>query len=230
MKYVLIFFLLFPLPLNAEWKGLEPGLDYQKLNPSAHLFRIQPKQFHLDILLASDYSASALTAEDYKLKSHALLVINGGFFDELFHSLGLLHRKGQTLRPLRNSLWGIFLIGTNGPSIIHSNVWRPEGASLAIQAGPRLLVDGVIPVFKESGPARRSAVGITKEGWVIIAATDSPMTLGEWAKTLQSDCIQALNLDGGGSTQISATLPILNLNIPGITAVPNALGIFRTGP
>ena len=41
----------------------------------------------------------------------------------------------------------------------------------------------------------------------------------------KKDCPNALNLDGGGSTQISALVDGFEWNIEGYTAVPNALAV-----
>jgi uncharacterized protein YigE (DUF2233 family) len=216
--------------LQADWKVLQPGLEYRRLEERAHFFRIDPEKFRIDLLLASDYQMAALTAERFRQRSGALLVVNGGFFDEAFRSLGLLQRKGETVNPIRNATWGVFLLkGDRGrePAVIHRNEWKPEGVVTAIQVGPRLIVDGKIPPFKESAPHRRSAIGITKDGWVEIAVSEGALTLQEWARELQTDCVQALNLDGGGSTQLSVSLPPdFSVQVGGMTGVPNALAVF----
>lgn len=215
------------LPAWADWRSLRPGLDYEK--EEAHLFRIDPKKFRIDILLASDSQAAALTADRYRERSGAVFVINGGFFDETFRSLGLLQRHGETINPLRKTNWGIFLLGGKEgrePKIILPKQWRPDGVSMAIQVGPRLVVDGKIPSFKESTPSRRSAIGISPEGAVVIALSESPLMLREWATLLQKYCVQALNLDGGGSSQLSAKLPNFSLKVEGATGVTNAIAVF----
>lgn len=228
MKRLFFLFLLFVSPsLLAEWRVVDPGLDYQRVGESVHLFRIDPGKFRLDLLLASDYGAAALTSGRFRERSGASLVINGGFFDEVFRPLGLRERRGERIHPVRNASWGIFLLGGKGPAIIHQRDWNPEGVSMAIQVGPRLLVDGKVPSFKETGPSRRSALGITAEGLVVVAASDQPLLLREWALLLQKESVQALNLDGGGSSQISAKIGGFSLEVEGATGIPDAIAVFK---
>lgn len=224
--------ILYALSLGAvEWKGLESGLEYRRSdNGHAYFFRIDPRKFRFNILLASDFRASVMTSDMYREKNGAVLVINGGFFDEYYKSLGLLMRQGKIENPLRQTSWGVFSLGGktgHEPLIQATRDWRPEGAQLAIQVGPRLLVDGKIPHFKETIASRRSAIGITGDGFVEIAISDTPVTLQEWAEEMQKDCVQAMNLDGGGSSQLSVAHPALSFNIVGATGVPNAVAVLR---
>jgi hypothetical protein len=100
----------------------------------------------------------------------------------------------------------------------------PEVWSL-LEAGPRLVVDGQtcnyadVECFKSDVCAlgSRSAVGITKRGEVLLVAVETPGTdrgglfLDEMAKLLkQLGAYQAMNLDGGGSTQVAQGGEILN--------------------
>ncbi|MBR0261683.1 MAG: phosphodiester glycosidase family protein [Selenomonadaceae bacterium] len=88
-----------------------------------------------------------------------------------------------------------------------------------IGAGPTLVKDGEIYVTADAeqfppdirvGRAPRSAVGITKYGDYIFAVVDGRQahskgcTLTEWARILKNDfgAIEAINLDGGGSTEL----------------------------
>jgi len=154
------------------------------------------------------------------------LVVNGGFFDAAFQGLGLIVRDGKVVQPVRSSAWGIFAVTEKEAGILHRKDWKAKGVKAALQVGPRLVVDGEVQHFKEAGPSRRSAVGITPEGQVEIAVAEKPMLLAEWAAFLGKDCPNALNLDGGGSTQISVHSGGFDVNVEGYTAVPNALGIF----
>ena len=202
------------------------GIAYEK-SGETHLFRLDPHQKRIELLLAADYSASALSADQFRDKSGAQLVINGGFFDERSRSLGLIVRKGQQLNPLRRADWGIFQLKAGIPTILHRQQWSRDGVEMALQVGPRLVIDGSIPPFKpEAELHRRSAIGITPEGWIVIALSDRPIAIHSWAELLQKASRNALNLDGGGSSQISVKLDTFSLNLPGTTAVPNAVAVF----
>lgn len=217
-------------PLLGEWKEIGPTLNYQLVQKDfpIHLFKIDPRQWSLDILVASHYGMTTLTAKEFREKSRATLVINGGFFNEHFKSLGLLVRKSEIINPLRKADWGIFQIQEKTASIIHRKEWTGLGVITAIQVGPRLLISGKIPFFKpEQNPHRRSAVGITETGEILVALSESPLYLSSWAKILQQWAVSALSLDGGGSSQLSATLPGFSLEVPGTTGVPNVVAIFQ---
>jgi uncharacterized protein YigE (DUF2233 family) len=233
-RFTLLLFLLFPFHLGAEWRALETGLDYEsrvldssRPEFSAHVFRIDPKKFRVGLLVASDFGEKALTAGDFRGRGRAVLAINGGFFEADFRPLGLLFHDGKTLNPIRNSAWGVFTAGDDGAKVIHRKDWDPKGVAAALQVGPRLVVDGVVQKFRENGPDRRSAIGVTPEGKIVIAVVDKPILLSEWAAILAKNCPNALNLDGGSSTQLSATVKEWTLSVEGLTAVPNALAVFH---
>lgn len=88
-----------------------------------------------------------------------------------------------------------------------------------IGAGPTLVKGGKVYVTADAeqfpadirvGRAPRSAVGITKYGDYIFAVVDGRQahskgcTLTEWARILKNDfgAVEAINLDGGGSTEL----------------------------
>ncbi|MBQ6296231.1 MAG: phosphodiester glycosidase family protein [Selenomonadaceae bacterium] len=88
-----------------------------------------------------------------------------------------------------------------------------------IGAGPTLVKDGEIYVTADAeqfppdirvGRAPRSAVGITQYGDYIFAVVDGRQahskgcTLTEWARILKNNfgAVEAINLDGGGSTEL----------------------------
>jgi uncharacterized protein YigE (DUF2233 family) len=229
MRRILIFLILlsFPGSVSAAWRELLPGLSYESRPESqAHVFRIDLEKFLIDVLTAPSLKSSALTAREFRELKQAVMAVNGGFFDAAFRGMGLIVRDGKAIQPLRNAAWGIFTVSKGGVRILHRQDWNPKGVTAALQVGPRLVVGGEIQHFKEAGPSRRSAVGITPEGKVEIAVAEKPMLLAEWAAFLKKDCPDALNLDGGGSTQISVHTADFDLNVEGFTAVPNALGVF----
>lgn len=103
-------------------------------------------------------------------------------------------------------------------------VW--EKAKFAVGGGPRLLTGGAITVeakaekFKSdvvSGRAPRTAVGITADKRVLMVCVDgrqknsAGMTLKELAKYMKKlGAVDAMNLDGGGSTTFFLMGKVLN--------------------
>jgi len=116
----------------------------------------------------------------------------------------------------------------------------------AIGGGPRLVKDGRphITAMPEhfradvyAGAASRTAVGITREGRLLLVAVEAVgggdgerdgMTLQELASTMiKLGAWQAMNLDGGGSTTFVADGRMLNTPDDGAARrVSNALLVF----
>lgn len=224
-KCCLAFFLLLSSVVFAE----NPIEYFSTTSPKIHYFKIQPSQAHLDILL----SAGGLTASEFRKRNKSNLVINGGFFDLEGKSLGLIIRHGQEVNTLRKNSWPIFLLGgkkSQEAFIVSREEWERNqkqygDVQLALQVGPRLVVDRRVQTFKESTVDRRSAIGVTPDGAVMIAMSEQPLWLKEWATVLAKYCTQALNLDGGGSSQISFHDKGVSFDIDGDTPVPNAVSV-----
>lgn len=233
---VLMILLLLRYTLAATgWRDLDPGLEYQDLNhgyltPWSHIhaFRINLGEHQLSLIMAKDLALKHASVDEYAQHSKALITINGGFFDRDYQPLGLRINNKQQQSPLKQiSWWGVFYIKNNKASI--SSVQRfnlDKTIEFAMQSGPRLLVNGRIPPLKP-GRAERSALGITKEGNVIILITDnSPLSTLELAQLLKApplDCVNALNLDGGSSSQLHADIGAFHLNVHGFSNVSDAI-------
>jgi len=92
--------------------------------------------------------------------------------------------------------------------------WEDVNSALG-SVGETLIKDGIVQEDFPSGTAPRTAVGITEEGNVIFYVIDGrqkPYSYGVKVETLakrmqELGCIDAINLDGGGSTIISGVYP-----------------------
>ncbi len=81
--------------------------------------------------------------------------------------------------------------------------------------GGRLLIDGEVNPNLSTGAAPRTAIGIKNDGSLVLYTIDgrqSGHSYGVQLKTLakrmqELGCVEALNLDGGGSTAITVQLP-----------------------
>ena len=121
---------------------------------------------------------------------------------------------------------------------------KPWNVRDAIHAGPVLIHSGKIKITVEdevffntpiSGIQPRSAIGYTKENDLILMVVDGRQldSRGVYLEELailmdQFECIEALNLDGGGSSAMIADSRLLNRPI-GRTSqreVMSAIGIF----
>ncbi len=217
------------------WQELAPGIEYQDLEGGIlkpwshiHVFRIDLDKNQLALVTAKNLALKNASADQFAQHSKALLSINGGFFDHEFHPLGLRINNKKLENPLKRiSWWGIFYIKNNRPHI--SNVRHfnhDDEIDFAVQSGPRLLIKGKIPSLKP-GVADRSALGITADGKVIIlVSTNSAMTTRVLAKMLKApplSCTDAINLDGGSSSQLFAHIDSFRLNVHGFSNVSDAI-------
>lgn len=111
-----------------------------------------------------------------------------------------------------------------------------------ISGGPYLVKDGEIFVDMTAqklacigGRNPRTAIGYTKDNHIIIITADGRegssigMTLNELARLMQSlGCVNAMNLDGGGSTVMYVNGNIVNKPpVKGGIALSNVIGIMR---
>ncbi|MDP3268783.1 MAG: phosphodiester glycosidase family protein [Legionella sp.] len=240
----LYFILLTGLSFNNyaadRWHELTPGIEYQDLEGGlltpwshVHVFRIDLKQNKLALVTAKNLSVKNASADQFAEQSKALVSINGGFFDQDFKPLGLRINNKKLENPLKKiSWWGIFYVKNNTPFISHVRHFSQDDDEIdfAIQSGPRLLIKGKIPSLKD-GVADRSALGITAEGKVIIlVSTNAAMTTGELANLLKSpplNCTDAINLDGGSSSQLYAHINSFQLNVHGFSNVSDAIVVKK---
>lgn len=218
-----------------SWKKLTAGIEYQDLEgglltPWSHIyaFRIDLNYNQLALVSAKNLAVKNASTDQFAEQSNALLSINGGFFDHNFNPLGLRINHKKLENPLKRiSWWGIFFVENNKPHITNiSHFHQNEDMDFAIQSGPRLLIKGTIPSLKP-GAADRTALGITKEGKVIIlVSNNAAMTTNELAQIMKStplSCIDAINLDGGSSSQLYAHINSFHLNVHGFSYISDAI-------
>lgn len=236
IAFLLFTCLLWQNPALAhEWKTLDEGLSYTATK-DLHVFRVNPKRFRFRVVQAKDYGKSALSAKSLAQQSKALLVINGGFFDKTHKSLGLLVNDGQELNGMHpTDWWHLFQFRKNeGKVVSKKHFILRKDTEMALQAGPRLVVNNRIPKLKFSLD-RRSGVGIHKSGDILLAVSnETEISLAAFAQILNKpereggfDVAYALNLDGGSSSQLYFHGKDFNQEVRGFHSVPNGIGVFQ---
>lgn len=219
----------------GNWRELSPGIEYQDLAggllaPWSHIyaFRIDLNKNKLAIVSAKSLALKNASADQFAEHSQALLSINGGFFDHQFNPLGLRINNYRQENPLKRiSWWGVFYIKYNKAHISSLSRFNQDNdISFAMQSGPRLLIKGRIPSLK-AGEADRSALGITAKGKVIIlVSTNATMSTNKLAHLLKApplSCVDAINLDGGSSSQLYAHIGSFQLNVHSFSNVSDAI-------
>lgn len=239
LPLILFFLCAASFASTTEWQELAPGLQYTQVyhkpeNPlgTIHAFKINLHQYQLALTLTNNTLHPLLMVKDLVMSHHAMLGINGGFFDPQLEPIGLRIKDGKQLSPLKPiSWWGIFYIANNKAYIVSPKHFKQtKNISFAVQSGPRLVINDTIPSLKP-GWSFRSALGITKTGNVIIAITNySPITTTAFATILKKtgaegglDCVNAINLDGGSSSQLYAEIGAFSLNVPSFAPVSDVV-------
>ena len=151
------------------------------------------------------------------------------------HSLQKL-KVGDALR----FVWSIYLLD-HKVEVPGDQVW------LALGAGPRLVQAGKVKVtaleelFRSDitkGRAPRTALGITSEGHMLFVVVNGRqedvsegMTLQELADLMKElGAVEAINLDGGGSSTMVVRDRVINMPSAGERCVGSAILIFAPTP
>jgi len=228
--------LLSPSFALEPWKKIAPGIHYLDLAPSAlnpwshlHAFKINLKKNQIKLAMATSLDKQHASVERLASQEQALIAINGGFFDKQYHPLGLRISNGKRLNPLKYiSWWGILYLRNNQAFLSSPSQFKNNSdINFAVQSGPRLIIDGRIPTLK-TGSAQRTALGIDKSGSTlfIVVSENKSFTTTELASQMIApplNCYNALNLDGGSSTQLLVNSAALHLNIHGFSNVSDAV-------
>lgn len=210
-------------PVTAETRWISLGEDLETAETSSNsssffpayftFIRTSLQRFRLSVVRAEEYGKTRATVETLCSLSKGSVCINGSFFDENGDPLGLVVSRGITSRKVHKggkTLNGVFMLNRSGPSIHNRFDSILTSAIEAIQSGPILIQGGrSVEGIRESFPAsRRSGVCVDGAGrlvFFIASANFSAISI----ETLQSvlsypeiGCKDALNLDGGGSSQL----------------------------
>ena len=224
--------------VTYAWQELRSGLSYQDLAPvmihdwsHIHVFKINLKQYRFELVQHHQTEQHFPTIHQYAAYQNSLLTFNGGFFDKKQHPLGLRISNHHQLNPFKSiSWWGVFYIEHGKPYIKSARHFhKNSNIEFAIQSGPRLLVDGHIPSL-HPGYAERTVLCILPNQEVAVVITQYyPASLTHLARILQKaplHCQQAINLDGGSSTQFLAKFSGFYHYMSGISSVSDAISVI----
>jgi len=233
---------------SGNWRAIQRGVEYRKiaLERSEPSYTLELKLLRLDsrtivprILFAGDLQIKAATAKTFAEKTDAIAAINANYFDTKGRPLALLKTAIKEINPSvsKHALYtGVFGVRDSSPFVVHRDEVQPAQASEALQSGPLLLRRGApVEIMPGLGRyARRAAIGIDKEGRVIIAATEAViggLSFAELQELFgdskwQIQTSDLLNLDGGGSAQLYVKSGKFEEWLSGTSEVPVAVGFF----
>jgi len=213
---------------NSNWQKLDNGLEMRVVTKrqgfsttTVTAIRAYPSQVHI-------VTGALLRAEAWAKKTGSKVAINGGYFDEAGKPMGLrIAARNRTNKLLSSANWGVFYIRQNPAYISHTRDYQPSKYTQeAMQCGPRLVVNGKTTDLKSQW-GRRTGVGIEASGKVIIAVSDGELSFDDWANIWASknglNCRDALNMDGGGSTQMWVNSKTNPVNVRAAWSVPDAI-------
>ena len=215
----------------SAWQTVAPGVEMRRLKWSDGHERVDIIAFRAAPERIRVVTGAPQSAAQWRQSKGALVAVNGGFFDVSERSLGARVVDGVQKSPVHGTRWGVFRIKNNQAAIVAT----PEFAAAlkrgvqyqqAVQCGPILVQNDVIPTLKEQW-AQRTGLGVQRDGQVIVAIADGPVSLPSWARCWREktalNCPDALNLDGGSSTQLSLRAPQHELEISSSRTVPDAV-------
>jgi hypothetical protein len=226
-----------PTPDTSGWRILAPGLEQRSYRPEGNLLgelyvlRIDPNLY----TFRAHYRPGTplnLSAWQNELRG-AVAFVNANFFDEQGHILGMLVADGVVYGQSLVNHGGTFLV-LNGQPRLRSNIYEPYAGELyeqAVQAFPMLLLNGqsVYNPARQEPVSRRTVVAQDRQGRVLLMATPlfgmSLEALSAFLPATDMGVVDALNLDGGGSTMlyVNSSPPA---RLPSIDPVPAVLAVY----
>ena len=226
-----------PTPAPADgWRLLVPGIEgrtYQPNTPFSQVYvlRIDPTRF----TFRAHYRPGApLSVDEWQEALPGVVaLVNANFFSVENTVLGLLVADGQVFGETYRDRGGTFLV-QNGQPRVRSNIAEPyagEPLEQAVQAFPMLVLNEQASFSQTGRASRRTVVAQDNQGRILLMAT--PLTgialndLSAWLPTTDLNIVTALNLDGGGSTMLYATvLDDQPLRLPAFDPVPAVLAVY----
>ncbi len=218
---------------NNQWRTLAPGLTYKPFTPkelspfaTLHVFDIDLIKINIRFCPIKQL----MTAAESARVTNAIMAFNGAFFSKENTPLGLRVSNGEILSPFKKiSWWQIFSIQQSQAKIGKIKQKKLfNKLSFAIQAGPILIKDNKIVSLKE-GLAARTALGLKNNGHVMVVISEHTLITTTFiARFMKQElsCYDALNLDGGSSTQLYVNIPNVKQQVLGLVKLPDPICLF----
>jgi Phosphodiester glycosidase len=194
---------------------------------SGHAFKIDLDVAELRLVPAGGPS-SRRTVEEIVAPYTAVVATNASFFDNEGRAMGLAVDEGRLIASGKRQTWGALVIDDKKARIVlGAEVSDPFAHRLVVQGIPRLVVGGKVQRLK---PQLAERTAVCAGGSVVVLVVSTKAETTAFARFLADPpdkgglaCWDALNLDGGPSTQLVVKLPTLALSLPRGWGVPNAL-------
>ena len=194
---------------------------------SGHAFKIDLDVAELRLVPAGGPLARR-SVEEIVAPYPAVVAINASFFDKEGRAMGLAVDEGRLIASGMQKSWGALVVDDKLARIVlGAEISDHLGHRLVVQGIPRLVVGRKVQQLK---PQRAERTAVCAEDGVIVLVVSTKAETTAFARFLADPlekgglgCGDALNLDGGPSTQLMVKLPALALSLPGGWGVPSAL-------
>lgn len=220
------------LAQGLERRVYQPGGDYPltqliavRIDPAYYRFRVHYRP------------ADPLTLAGWRAElPDAVAYVNGNFFDRQNQALGLVVADGVPYGQAYQGIGGMLQV-QNGGVRVRSTIAEPyagEALDQAVQAFPMLITNGQASFSNPQNDriSRRTVVGQDTQGRIVLLATPSivGMRLVDLSNYLASTdlaLVNAVNLDGGGSTLLALDVPGQpTYHIASVDPVPTILAVY----
>jgi len=218
-----------------SFSTLAPGIAHAivEVRPAdAESFSIRAFKIDLDVaelrLIPAGGPSSRRTVEEIAAPYPAVVAVNASFFDNEGRAMGLAVDEGRALASSKRRSWGALVIdGKRARIMSGADIEDHLAHRLIVQGIPRFAVGGKVQPVK---PQIAERTAVCAEGSIVVLVVSTKAESTAFARFLADSpdrgglgCSDALNLDGGPSTQLVVKLPTLALSLPGGWGVPNAL-------
>lgn len=212
----------------GAWASLGRGLSHRTLEHGAirgHAFRFAIADVELRLVPAAGGRARV----DALAPAGDAVAVNASFFDHDGRAMGLAIDRARSIGGRRLAAWSALVVAGDRGRVVRGDALRADtDADLVVQGLPRLVIRGAVPKLK---PQRAARTAVCADGGrLTLLVTTTRVEAAELALFLAAPpeagglgCQDALNLDGGPSTQLRARWGGFTADLAGGWGVPNAL-------
>ena len=225
----------------SPWATVAPGLEQRSYRPGDDYpltqliaLRIDPATYSFR---AHYRPGSPLTLSAWRTElPGAVAFVNANYFDPQNQALGLVVADGIAYGQAYQGMGGMLQV-QNGGVRVRSTLLEPyagEPLEQAVQAFPMLITNGQASFSNPQNDriSRRTVAGQDTQGRIVLLVTSSVVgmrlvDLSSYLAATDLDLVNAVNLDGGGSTLLALNVPGQpTMQIASFDAVPTVLAVY----
>ncbi len=226
---------------SAVWETLAPGLERRFYHPGGDYaltqfvaLRIDPARYSFRVHYRPGDPLSL--ARWREALPGVVAFVNANFFNTQNQALGLVVADGVAYGQAYQDMGGMLQV-QNGGVRVRSTILEPyagEPLEQAAQAFPMLMTNGAASFDNPQNDriSRRTVVGQDTQGRIVLLATASLMgmklvDLSHYLASTDLDLVNAVNLDGGGSTMLALDAPGQpSYQVLSLDSVPTVLAVY----